>query len=132
MILPAIIRTSMERDFYSEIDLFDPLELHNATPFTPEPYVPSKDIVELHDSPRFGHTNNIETFITGLADENAEMRDNYILGVTAGGYFLCHNEDMEMLLTSCYTVISPLVALYVRSNDCVRNRPSLVHDNSWS
>jgi hypothetical protein len=87
MIPPAITRASMNLNSYSEIDVFDPLDQHNATPFTPEPYVPSKAVLELHGFPRFGHTNNIETFIMGLTENNTEMRDNYIWGVTAGGYF---------------------------------------------
>jgi hypothetical protein len=84
MIPAAIISTSASHRPYSEINILDPLEQYNGTPFTPKPYVPSKDVLELHDFPRFGHTNNIETFITGLDSNNTEMRNNYIWGVTAG------------------------------------------------
>jgi len=71
-------------DLHSEIVVSDPLEQYNATPFTPRTYAPSKDVVKLHGFTRFGHTNNVETLITGLSDNESELTTTYILGVTSG------------------------------------------------
>ena len=74
-------------DLHSEIVVSDPLEQYNATPFTPRTYAPSKDVVKLHGFTRFGHTNNVETLITGLSDNESELTTTYILGVTSGVNF---------------------------------------------
>lgn len=60
------------------------LQPYVATQFTPEPFVPSNEILKLHQFTRFGHTNDIGAFIDGLTDGNEEMKQNYLLGVTAG------------------------------------------------
>ncbi len=83
----SAIGTSVVADLHSEIVVSDPLEQYNATPFTPKTYAPSKDVVKLHGFTRFGHTNNVETLITGLSDNDSELTTNYILGVTSGANF---------------------------------------------
>ena len=74
-------------DLYSEIIVSDPLEQYNATPFTPKKYAPTKDVVKLHGFTRFGRTNNAETLIAGLSDNNSDLTTDYLLGVTSGANF---------------------------------------------
>lgn len=64
------------------IKISDPLDEYNATSFVPEPYAPSRDTEILHRFTRFGHTNNIEAFITGTSTEN------YIVGCCAAAMLI--------------------------------------------
>ena len=55
----------------------------NETTFTPAPYLPTENVQSQHNFFRFGHTNNFESFATGLAGGNNDMATDYILGVTS-------------------------------------------------
>jgi hypothetical protein len=64
------------------IKISDPLDEYNATSYVPEPYSPSRDTELLHRFTRFGHTNNIEAFITGTST------NNYIVGCCAAAMLI--------------------------------------------
>ncbi len=64
------------------IKLSDPLDEYNATSYVPEPYSPSRDTELLHRLTRFGHTNNIEAFISGTST------NDYIVGCCAAAMLI--------------------------------------------
>ena len=69
--------------------LSHPLETYNATPFTPKPYDPSRNIVEQHHFPRFGHTNDFDALVKGaMGQESHSTMNDYIVGVCAGAMLI--------------------------------------------
>ena len=66
----------------------DPLPVFNATPFNPPPYTATKNIQQQHDTYRFGHTNNIETLVKAVQDDNIKSAESYILGVVSAAMLL--------------------------------------------
>lgn len=62
----------------------DPLPVFNATPYNPPPYTATKNIQSQHyNTLRFGHTNNIETLVKAVQDDNIKSAESYILGVVS-------------------------------------------------
>jgi len=61
-----------------------PLPVFNATPYNPPPYTATKNIQSQHyNTFRFGHTNNIETLVKAVQDDNIKSAESYILGVVS-------------------------------------------------
>lgn len=85
----------------STIQISDPLDEYNATPFVPDPYTPSRDTELLHKFSRFGHTNNIEAFITGTSSED------YIIGCCAAAILIFAIATVWFLFIISFKVSGP-------------------------
>ena len=70
------------------ISIDPPLPVFNSTPYNPPPYSATKSIVQKHDTYRFGNTNNIETLVKAVQDDNIKSAESYILGVVSAAMVL--------------------------------------------
>lgn len=73
--------------FPNDVHVFDPLEKYTPIPFTPKPYQPPKNVVEQHNFPRFGHTNNIASLASGLSG-SSDTATSYIVGICGGAMLI--------------------------------------------
>jgi hypothetical protein len=69
----------------SDVPVYTPLKPYNTTSFTPDQYIPSDAIVRIHNSFRFGKSNDIGA---AVVEGNREIHENYILGITAGAMLI--------------------------------------------
>ncbi|KAL7540001.1 hypothetical protein ACHAXR_010807 [Thalassiosira sp. AJA248-18] len=72
---------------FSEVQVFDPIEQYNATPFTPKPYDVSQTVINQHGVFRFGHSNDFQDLVSGLTGSSDTSTD-YIVGVVAAAMLI--------------------------------------------
>lgn len=87
---------SVERRLY-------PLLQYNESAYIPEPYVPSQVIIDAHDQPRFGHSNNLDVVFTGIEQQTRE----YIIGVIVGSLIIAIVAVCWFFAIACLKLAGP-------------------------
>lgn len=75
-------------DLPEYVQVSHPLEMYNASDFTPAPYDPTENVIHQHDFTRLGHTNNFNLFLSGLLGESEDIKSDYIVGVCAAAMLI--------------------------------------------
>lgn len=78
---------------FPEVQASRPLAEYNATPYTPEPYDPTKIVADQHHFPRFGHTNDVAALAEG-----GDAAVDYVVGILSGALLILAVAVMWALL----------------------------------
>ena len=77
-----------------------PLQPYNATSFSPKPYVVTMSTEMMHHFSRFGHTNNFDAIVEGVAGDG-DMAKNYIIGYVSCVCEMQYNQQNVRLKIVC-------------------------------
>jgi len=73
---------------FPKVQVGNPLEIYNATSFTPKAYTVPKIVESQHHFTRFGNTNNFQAFVSGVVSHSTDDGKNYIVGVCAAAMLI--------------------------------------------